>query len=318
MKYFNFNIKNLFKSCVLFLFLCSCTQEVQKVSIAILVPTSHPSLEENERGFKETIESQYPGKYRFVTFNAQGNKSLMRSEIDEIIRQRFDLVLTVGTTSTQMTYEIFTKKNLKIPIVFSAVNDPSQINGKNVTGVRELLNFDEELAALLKYKPELKKILLVFNPMEPGLQKDQQQIARILREKDIDLLTVETFQSNEIKLKVSPFIQLVDAVVVLKDNTVVSGLDALIKLCDQYHIPLMASDLDSPDRGAAFGYGVYEIDFGVEAAKKAIQILEHELLPFEIPVTPVLNFALRINKQAALRQGIEVSLLPEDVKGVKG
>ncbi len=74
-----------------------------------------------------------------------------------------------------------------------------------------------------------------------------------------------------------------DALIVLKDNTIVSGLDVLVKLCDRHRIPLMASDLDSPDRGAAFGYGVYEIDFGIEGANKALQILIKGIHPGTIP-----------------------------------
>jgi putative ABC transport system substrate-binding protein len=138
------------------------------------------------------------------------------------------------------------------------------------------------------------------------LQKDQQQIERILQQKNIHLQTVEAFQTNELLAKVSPFMSTADALIVLKDNTVVSGLEVLVKLCNQHHIPLMASDLDSPDRGAAFGYGVYEINFGIEGAYKALQILDHGIDPGSIPVTPVSEFTLRINSEAAKKQGIEL------------
>ena len=50
-------------------------------------------------------------------------------------------------------------------------------------------------------------------------------------------------------MKTAPFIEEVDAVLVIKDNTVMSGLDALVKLCDQKGKLLIASDLDSADRG---------------------------------------------------------------------
>jgi ABC-type uncharacterized transport system substrate-binding protein len=102
--------------------------------------------------------------------------------------------------------------------------------------------------------------------------------------------------------------------VVLKDNTVVAGLDVLIKLCNQHQIPLMASDLDSPDRGAAFGFGVHEIDFGIEGAKKALQILNKKSSAGDIPVTPVSKFTLKINRDAAQTQGIDSSLLIEELQ----
>lgn len=292
---------------------CSKTHE-KKVAIAILTPITHPSLEQIEKGFKQTMEANNPGHYHFVTYNAQGNKTLMRSEIEEIAQQDFALIFTIGTSASQMTAEVLTKKGKNIPIVFTCVNDPlgfqivasEQTPGANVTGVKEMLRFEDELAALLQYKPMIKNIVLVYNPAEPGLSKDQKEVERILNQKNIFLQTVEIFQTNEILAKVSPFMPNADALVVLKDNTVVSGLDVLVKLCDRYHIPLMASDLDSPDRGAALGYGVYEINFGIEGAQKAIQILVQGIHPGTIPVTPVSDFTLRVNSEAAKKQGIEV------------
>lgn len=285
-----------------------------RIAMAILTPVTHPSLEQIEKGFKEEMEASSPGKYDFITYNAQGNKTLMRSEIDEIVQRKYPLVFTIGTSASQMTKEVFEKKKLDIPIVFTCVNDPlgfkiidsEEFPGGYVTGVKEVLRFEDELAELIKLKPSIKSVMLVYNPMEPGLQKDQKEIERILKENNILLKTVEVFQTNELLPKVSPFISQVDALIILKDNTVVSGLDVLVKLCDRHHVPLMASDLDSPDRGAAFGFGVFEIDFGIEGARKAYRILAEGETPGNIPITPVSNFTLRINAEAARKQGVKV------------
>lgn len=309
-------MKQLFLICLfLVIILISCEKSSEnKTSIAILTPVTHPSLEQIEKGFKHTMETNCPGQYDFVTYNAQGNKTLMRSEIEEIAQKDYALVFSIGTSASQMITKVFEKRGLEIPIVFTCVNDPvgfqiissEQTPGKNVTGVKEMLRFEDELKALLQYKPLIKKVLLVYNPAEAGLQKDQRKIEQILKQNSITLQTVGIFKTNELLAKVSPFMSFADALIVLKDNTVVSGLEALIKLCDQYQIPLMASDLDSPDRGAAFGYGVHEVEFGIEGAKKALQILVHKIPPGTIPVTPISNFTLRVNSEAAKRQGINL------------
>lgn len=306
-------------ACMLIFTSCNSPNGVTKKRIAIVTPVSHPSMEQIEKGFIRSIEKAHPHEYDFVTYNSHGNKTLMRSEIEEMAQQDFSLVFTIGTSTSQMTIEYFTKKRVAIPIVFTAVNDPEVLqNGaaKNsaqriYTGVKELLQFDEELDHLLAYKPNVKKLLLVYNPAEPGLKNDQKQIQTILEERNIKLTTIEVFQSNELSAKVSPFIAEADAVLVIKDNTVVTGLDALIKLSNRYKIPLMASDLDSPDKGAAFGYGVYEVDFGIEGAKKALQILDAGIHPADIPLTPISNFILRMNKEAALKQGIDPRLIDQ-------
>lgn len=285
--------------------------------IAILTPVTHPSLQQIERGFISSLENTSPGRYQFRVYNAQGNKTLMRSEIEEIIRQKPELILTIGTQASQMTTELFSKRGIEIPIVFTCVPDPvgshlvlsEESPEANVTGVKELLKFDEELEALLSLKPSIRQLLLVYNPAEPGLIKDKQKIEERLKKQSISLLAVEVFQTNEMKVKVAPFMAQADAMLILKDNTVVTGLDLLIKLCNEHRIPLMASDLDSPDKGAAFGYGVYEKEFGIEAAKKARQILEEGILPRQLAVTPVSHFSLIINEAAAEKQGIDLSLL---------
>lgn len=145
--------------------------------------------------------------------------------------------------------------------------------------------------------------MLVYNPSEAGLEKDQREVSRILKEMGIALLTVEVFNVNEIQAKVAAFIEKADALLVLKDNCVVSGLSVLVKFAEHYKIPLMASDLDSPDNGAAFAFGVPEIDYGIEAGKKALLILNEGVSPKAIPVTAVKDFKLRINEEAARRQG---------------
>ncbi len=45
-----------------------------------------------------------------------------------------------------------------------------------------------------------------------------------------------------------------DLVLILKDNTVVSALDALTHLCERYKKPLFASDLNSTEKGAAVAF----------------------------------------------------------------
>lgn len=296
----------------LFSIFSSCQEKtITQKRIAILTPISHPSLDEIERGFRNTLFEKKSKLFRIDTFNAHGNKTLMRSEIEEIIRKEYDLVLTIGAVATQMCSEVFFKKNISIPLVFTCVHDSLTLNLANknhLTGVQELIDLKQELILLQKYCPELKNLLLVFNPLEPGLEQDRQSLLTLTKEMHWNLITVEIFQTNELMLKTTPFMAKADALLVLKDNQVVSGIDALIKLCNQHRIPLMTSDLDSPKKGAAFGYGVYEVEFGKEAANKAFQILIYRTSPAAIPITPLNEFHFKVNKQAAKQQGVTDAL----------
>lgn len=262
-------------------------EKPEKYKVAILTPTTHPSLEQIEKGFVEKLD---PQKYVCKTFNALGNKSLLRSEIEEIAHGKFDLVFTIAVGPSQMAKEVFEKKGIKTPIVFTAVPAPlklglvhSETSSKNqLTGVKEITHFAKQLEVL---KARAKSVLLVYDPTSYSLEEDKKEVESILKAMNIQMKVVEIFKSSEILSKAAPFIDDVDAVLVIKDNTVVSGIDALVKLCNQKRKLLIASDLDSGDKGVPLVYGVSERIYGEESAKMAMQILEEKKSPQEIPIS---------------------------------
>lgn len=269
------------------------------IKIAIVTPVTHPSLENIARGFIDTL----PTSYRYKIYNAQGNPNLLRSELEDAASKDYDLVLTIGSKATQMGKEVFSKKNSRTPIVFTAVPHPEDLNiaSKRITGVIESTRFAEQMQLLAMLKPDTKTILLVYDPSQTGLSKDRQEVEEILQTLGIKLMAVEVFKTNEIKQKIQPFLSQADVLLILKDNTVITALESLARLCEQYQVVLMTSDLDSPDHGAGLGFGVSEYDFGVEAAKKAQSILSEQELP---PISGVTNFYLKINFAALANQGL--------------
>jgi putative ABC transport system substrate-binding protein len=276
----------------------------EECRIAILTPTTHPSLEQIEKGFVDTMEKHCRQKFTVKTYNALGNKSLMRSEAEEIALGDYDLVFTIATQATRTMKEVFEKKKLSTPIVFSAVSFPIEMDlvaseessGNQLTGVKETTDFAKELEIL---RNQAQTVLLVYDPSSPSLTSNKEEIEMILNGMGIGLKTVEIFKTNEILLKTAPFMEEADAVLVIKDNTVISGLDVLVKLCDQKNKLLIASDLDSPDRGVPYAYGVSEVIYGEEAAKKALLILDDDKLPRDIPITapPSEAFVFKINEK---------------------
>lgn len=276
----------------------------EECKIAILTPMTHPSLEQIEKGFVDTMEKNCRQKFTVKTYNALGNKTLMRSEAEEIALGDYDLVFTIATQASRTMKEVFEKKKLSTPIVFTAVEFPLEMDlvvseassGNQLTGVKETTDFAKELEIL---KNNVKTVLLVYDPSSASLTSNKEEIETILTSMGIKLKTVEIFKTNEILLKTASFIEEADAVLVIKDNTVISGLDVLVKLCDQKGKLLIASDLDSAERGVPYAYGVSELIYGEEAAKKALLILDEKKLPKDIPITtpPSEAFVFKINEK---------------------
>jgi len=276
--------------------------------IAIVTPTTHPSLEQIEKGFVDQMKLSNKYDYRFVTYNANGNRSLLKSQIEEAVQKKFDLIFTLASGPSLMAKEIVAKKNKNIPIVFAAVNKPKKINlvGDNVTGSEEIVDYKKQLSLLLFLKPDVKKVLLVYTPTSQGLQEDKDEIENILKTKGIELKTVEIYQANETYSKTISAFSGSDVIMVLKDNTVVSALDGLVNICNKNGITLLASDLDSVERGASVCFGVKEYDYGVYASRCAKLILEENKKPSDVPVVGVDEFKLIINKNSCEKQGVSI------------
>jgi len=284
---------------LLCLLLASCTtKEDSRKRVAIITIMSHPSLERQDLGFTETLDGK---PVVFKRYNAQGNKNLLRGQIEEIARQDYDLVFAICASPAKMLKETFNKKGIKTPIVYASVIDPVSMNlieseqasENQLTGTIEVSDYQKLLDATLPLIPSVHNILLVYNPTDWKLDEYRQEIEKITAQKGLKLTTVEIFKTQDIMTKVPSFMQDTDAVLILKDNTVVSGLDGLIKLCRRYKVPLIASDLDSFNRGATFAFGVDEYDYGKEAAYQAEEILFEGKSPSEIPSKRIDNFQFK-------------------------
>ncbi|HEV8053189.1 MAG TPA: ABC transporter substrate-binding protein [Parachlamydiaceae bacterium] len=284
--------------------------------IAIFQPAIHPSLEAIADGFKEGMSKSTSKRIIFHDYNAAGNSTLLRAQADEIVQQNYDLVFTIGAHSSQMVYHVAHKKGDYVPQVFAVVDDPLSIgivkslelSGTNVTGVLATRLYQEQIAALLNLKPTIKRVLLVYNPAQgSGLEKDRQAVEQILHEQGLTLQAVEVAHHNEIIEKVPAFLTETDVVLVLMDNTVVSGITSLVALCNRYGVLLYASDLGSGDKGAALSFGADDYHYGTLGAELALTILEKKHDPSSIPLTKVLEQRIKVNTKTMHKQGLSLT-----------
>lgn len=293
--------------------------------IAIFEPASHPSMDEIAQGFTDTIQKNSSAHYSFDRYNANGNKTLLRAQAEDIIQNNYDLIMTIGAGTTHTIYELTTKKHITTPIVFDAVADPVGLgiiasltsSGNHVTGVEDIPNFKEQMDKLLEVKPDTKNILLVYDPIDKAGIHEMwaDQIKKINDNKGINTHYVKVFQTNEIQAKVQPFMQNVDTILIFTDHTTVSGVDSLINLCNRYGVTLYSSELNSGEKGAALSFGIVQYDLGVAAAKLSLAIVEKNKKPTDLPIVILKNNRLQINTATAQKQGLNLS--PVQLEKVK-
>lgn len=284
----------------------------KEYKIAILTPITHPALEEVEQGFKETMQAADSASYLFTTFNANGNRTLLRAQAEEIVVGNYDLIFTIGAASSQTVAQLAKKKDITTPQVFGAVDSQTfaqELADSNpfTTGVYVKTDYVTQMDILHKLKPATKNILLVYDPTNGiGLEKDKKEIEQHLKKYGTTLHCVEIYQTNEIQQKVSALLPAMDVILVLIDNTVVAGVDALITLCNRYGVTLLVSDLASGQKGAALAYGITEHQSGAGAAQKAHQILIDGQEPHALPITAITNFKISVNKNSMQAQNLAI------------
>ncbi len=295
-------------------------QNKKLAKVAILTPATHPSLDQIQNGFKDTLNTFQTSNYVYTPFNANGNKMLMRAQAEEIVQGNFDIVFTIGAQASQLVKELSIKKQKPVPIIFGAVSEPVRLGlvqspeqpGGQVTGVIENTAFEKQVILLRAVKPAIKTIVLPYDPTQgAGLEKEKQDLEKILSKHDIKLISVEVYSVGEVYVKLQAFIKQADLVLVLKDHTVVAAIDSVIKLCNIHHIPLMTSELDSSIKGAVLSFGVREYDFGVYGARLARKILEEKVSAGTIPCVYITDYKLKINSKTIESQGL--GLTPEQL-----
>ena len=281
-------------------------------SVAIITPTTHPSLEKIEEGFKTTLEQSCDSKIRFTTYNAHGKKTLMNSQVSQAINSSCSLIFTIGTGATIMAKEKAEKSNTLTPIVFGAVSRPGEHkiyqNDKcRITGTVETYIPKLQAQALKYLKPTAKNLLIAYDPSQrPQMEEDATRAQKIFERHGMSVKKVEVFNVGEMVRKVSPILDNIDCLLVLIDNTTVSGIDGLIKLCNRKNITLISSDLDSGIKGAALSVGVNERDYGVNAGHLATQILCKKINPNNLEFIPVADKKIQINTSTMEKQNLNI------------
>jgi len=98
----------------------------------------------------------------------------------------------------------------------------------------------------------------------------------------------------------------VDALYVPTDNTVVSALESVVIVAENAKLPLIVGETDSVRRGAL---GTISIDYyalGRQTGRMALEILEKNANPAEMPIQYLDDVELVLNLGAAERMGVEL------------
>ncbi|OGT45802.1 MAG: hypothetical protein A3E82_07195 [Gammaproteobacteria bacterium RIFCSPHIGHO2_12_FULL_38_11] len=305
-------MKNFFKIimfCALSSLCASSTYAAaaKSLTIGILVPIELPAMTQIVNGFKETMNKESKVPVHYLVKNAQGDENIQRAILQEFNADHVNLVAPIGTAASQMTMAIIRD----IPIVGIAADhlkeQAKKANNTNVTGVNSRVSPNDRMNFIHAALPNLKKLTVVYSAddrifsqvkqFEAVAKKDHIKIQKLMVSQLSDLYTLSK--------NIAPDSQ---AIFILKDELIVSGINTLVQQAEQKKIPLIASDDGSVSKGAAFALGFSEYQTGVDAAKVALQIFNGKKAG-SIPVYMMKKYFVFINPLAAKKQNINPALI---------
>lgn len=279
--------------------------------IGVTQIVEHPSLNKIRDGILEVLTRDNSNEIDIVYENAQGNPAIATQIGQKFAGMELDLVIPISTPSAQT----IVGNNKSIPIVFAAISDPIEakiINsidkpGGNVTGVMDKPPLERQLKFMLGIIPNLSHLGVVYNPGEANSVAMLRELTKLANKHNITVIPSAAAKSADVSVASHSLVGKVQVIFIGNDNTVVSGLEALIRVCHQNHIPLFASDPDSVERGAYAALAYDQKEIGLQAGRIALRILAGEK-PGNIPVVAPEKISVTFNRETAKNLKLPVTL----------
>ena len=277
------------------------TNETYKIGITQIA--THPSLDLIKQGFKKAFEDAGV-KAEFDEKNAEGTIANATLIANGYKSDKKNLVLGIGTPSAQALVNTITD----MPVLFSAVTDPesAKLLNKNVTGTSDRLdNVGEQLDLLLKLKPEVKKIAVLYNPSEQNSVVQVKEIEAKAKEKNLVVMLQGVSSLSELPQATKNALIETDALYLPTDNLVVSGIKLITSEAKSAKKPVVSSENSSVEAGALFTMGLDYFELGKRTGEMAIEILKGkpaEQIPYELSK----KMTLYVNETTATELGLDL------------
>ncbi len=294
---------------LLFMVTVPVIHSAQTYTVSISQIVEHPSLDAMREGFKDRLkEAGYD-----VIYNehiAQGNQATNIQIANQIKGENPDLVLTITTPSSQAVAQ----KIKDVPVLFTGVTDPVaaglvkslMLPGKNISGMTDMSPVLRQVELIKEFMPEIKTLGTIYNAGEANSIVLTNLLKEICKDFGIKVEEASIANSSGVYQAAKSLVGKCDAIYIPLDNTVVSGLEAAIKVCRQNKLPIFSADTDSVERGTVAALAVDYYRMGLQTADMAARILGGKAKPADMPVETLQNLRLFVNEKAAAKMGVKI------------
>lgn len=272
----------------------------------------HPSLDAAYEGFKAGLaENGYvEGEQVEYDFqSAQGDQNNTSTIATNFVADEVDLIFANSTPSAQGALQA----TEDIPIIFTSVTDAIGAGliealdqpGENITGVLDL--HPESIEMTVDFIDEYfadSTVGLIYNSGEQNSVAQIDSVEAAIEGTTLEATTRSVSTSAEVQQAAESLVDTADVFFIITDNTVVSALETVVGIANDYDIPLIVGEPDSLERGGFATFGIDYYSIGFRTGEMAAEVLSGKTtadIPSEYPA----DMQLFINQEAADAQAIE-------------
>jgi putative ABC transport system substrate-binding protein len=217
--------------------------------------------------------------------------------------------VALATPSAQANYKI----SKDIPVVFGAITDPvaaglvtsNDVPSGNATGTTDVGPYLKQFEIIREIQKNAKRVGIIRNPGESNSVASMVIIDKAIEKYRFTKVEVAVSTTNEVVAAANSLVNRCDLFYMPADNTVLSALDAIVKVANREKIPLYVGDQGSVKMGGALTLGIDYYDLGVVTGEIIVRIFKGES-PGKIPVQGCKNNDIFINQQSIKAQGINI------------
>jgi len=275
---------------------------------------TNPGIDAIREGFLDEMSKMgyVDGENIIYTLrNSQGDNAIAQSIAKGFVNAKCDMIFAITTPTTQICAQEI--KGTNIPLVFGAVTDPvtaGLVNslekpGGNITGTSDRWPTDAQFDLLLQLRSDVKRIGVVYNPGETNSEHNMKEIENVCADKNLQLIKVSVSNTSEVFAAAQSLVGKIDAFYVSADNTVITAMDAIVRISERNKIPLLPGVSSNVEQGGFGTLGPNYFDVGVESARIADRIIKGEKVG-DIPVATAKKFEYFFNLKSAKATGVVI------------
>lgn len=252
---------------------------------------------------------------KFVVINANDDETKLRTEIDELIKNKPTLIVTLGGVETLAVKEKLEKDKINIPVVFAGVAAPKEIGiikdyrspGGLFTGINNYHTSisGKRLELLHELVPTVQRFFVLYDQNTKVSRLSLENTEEAAEKLSLKIIPINVSESDFLK-QLSNQIHENDALLMLPGFRIESLTEELAQFSKEHKIPAMGIYGNEVEEGILASYGVSFEDQGYQAARYVSLIIQGNS-PSDIPVELPDTIRFYINKEVSEHLGVTLN-----------